>query len=188
MEQTEQADFADELLLSRERFLNFVTGRIHDRDLAEDIVQDSLLRALRAAPELRDESRLVSWFYSILRNAITDAQRKRSVELRRGEPLTESFDLPEPPAEVEAALCECFRELLPSLRPEYAELVERLDLHEEPQAEVADALGITRNNLKVRHHRARRALRARLEETCRVCSEHGCLDCTCEVGSAHREV
>ena len=44
----------------------------------------------------------------------------------------------------------------------------------------ASDLGITPNNLKVRRHRARRALRARLEETCRICAAHGCLDCTCE--------
>ena len=32
----------------------------------------------------------------------------------------------------------------------------------------------------VRLHRARKALRLRLEETCRACADHGCLDCTCK--------
>ena len=44
---------------------------------------------------------------------------------------------------------------------------------------VAERLDITRNNLKVRHHRARQQLRERLEETCRTCATHGCIDCTC---------
>jgi RNA polymerase sigma-70 factor (ECF subfamily) len=174
--------FARELIDGRERFLNFVDSRLHDRDLAEDILQDSLLRALKAAPALRDESRFTSWFYAILRNAITDAQRKHRREAARSQPFEERIQPADEEAEAEAALCECFRELLPSLRPEYAELVERLDLQEQPPASVAEALGITRNNLKVRHHRARQALRARLEETCRVCADHGCLDCSCEAG------
>jgi hypothetical protein len=29
---------------------------------------------------------------------------------------------------------------------------------------------------------ARQALKQRLEETCRICAVHGCLDCTCQSG------
>lgn len=50
---------------------------------------------------------------------------------------------------------------------------------DESPAAVAADLGITRNNLKVRRHRARKQLRARLEDLCRLCAHHGCLDCTC---------
>lgn len=32
----------------------------------------------------------------------------------------------------------------------------------------------------LRLHRARKQLRERLEATCRVCSKHGCLDCSCD--------
>jgi DNA-directed RNA polymerase specialized sigma24 family protein len=77
-------------------------------------------------------------------------------------------------------LCECFRELIPTLKPEYAALIERLELAEGDPAEVAGELNISRNNLKVRRHRARQALRERLEQTCRLCAEHACLDCTCK--------
>lgn len=47
---------------------------------------------------------------------------------------------------------------------------------------MAEHLGITRNNLKVRRYRARQQLRERLEETCQACAEQGCLDCTCSTG------
>jgi DNA-directed RNA polymerase specialized sigma24 family protein len=76
-------------------------------------------------------------------------------------------------------LCACFQALLPGLKPEYGELIQILDLDEEPTDAVAARLGITATNLKVRRHRARQALRRKLEETCRVCAEHHCLDCTC---------
>jgi RNA polymerase sigma-70 factor (ECF subfamily) len=36
-----------------------------------------------------------------------------------------------------------------------------------------------RNNLKVRLHRGRKQLRERIEQTCRACATHGCLDCIC---------
>jgi RNA polymerase sigma factor (sigma-70 family) len=47
------------LLESRERFLGYVRARVSDPALAEDILQDSFLKALQKAPELRDEDRLV---------------------------------------------------------------------------------------------------------------------------------
>jgi RNA polymerase sigma-70 factor (ECF subfamily) len=71
------------------------------------------------------------------------------------------------------------RDLLPTLKPEYAALIDRIELSGEKPETVAGELGITPNNLKVRRHRARAALRTRLVETCRACSRHGCFDCTC---------
>ena len=95
--------------------------------------------------------------------------------------MPDDFDA-EDETDVERTLCLCFEALLPSLKPEYAALIDRLDLKQEAPASVAGHLNLTANNLKVRHHRARRALRQRLEETCRVCAEHHCMDCTCRAG------
>jgi DNA-directed RNA polymerase specialized sigma24 family protein len=89
------------------------------------ILQDGLLRAVRAAPERGDEDRLVSWFYSVLRNAVIDSYRRRGVERRHVkppggiEPGLESDD------EDERALCACFEALIQTFKPEYAEIIKR---------------------------------------------------------------
>jgi len=148
-----------------------------DSALAEDILQDCLLKAVRSAPEIRDEQRLVPWFYRILQNAMTDAYRRRAAELnRRSNYAIEAEDSFQP--EDETTICQCINELIPTLKPEYAEVTKLIDLDGKSNEEVAKRLGISRNNLKVRTHRARQALRKRLEETCRVCAVHHCLDCT----------
>ncbi len=165
------------LLDARDRFLGYIRKRVADPDLAEDIFQDSLLRAIQAAPTLRREDRLVSWFYSILQHAIIDAYRRRGVEQRYGAPLDGAEPSAEP--EDEAVLCACFEPLVATLKPEYAELIRSLELGGESPEAAAARLGVTVNNLKVRRHRARQALRRRLEETCRACAEHHCLNCTC---------
>jgi RNA polymerase sigma-70 factor (ECF subfamily) len=167
----------DRLLDARERFLGYIRKRVGDDDLAEDILQDSLLRAIRAAPDLRDEERLVPWFYRILQNAIVDAHRLRGAERARVAPVVVPEVIAEP--EDDAELCACFERLLPTLKPEYAEMIRAVELGNEPPTSAASRLGITPNNLKVRRHRARQALRQKLEETCRTCADHGCLDCTC---------
>lgn len=165
------------LLSAREQFLGYIRKRVDDPELAEDILQDSLLRATRAATELRDEERLVPWFYRVLQNAIVDAYRRRGVEQAH----VVVTEVPEVAAEPEedSELCACFEKLIPGLKSEYADLIQALDLGNESPEAAASRLGITSNNLKVRRHRARQALKRKLEETCRTCADHGCLDCTC---------
>jgi RNA polymerase sigma-70 factor (ECF subfamily) len=165
------------LLDSRDRFLGYVRKRVADPDLAEDIVQDSLLRAIQAAPDLRQQDRLIPWFYSVLRNAIVDAYRRRGVASQHVVPL-DGLDVADEPEDV-ALACACFEPLISTLKPEYAELIRTVELGSERPEDAARRLGVTPNTLKVRRYRARQALRQRLERTCRTCAEHGCLDCTC---------
>jgi RNA polymerase sigma-70 factor (ECF subfamily) len=171
------------LLRHRSKLLGFIQKRVMDPDLAEDVLQEGLLKALRAAEDLRDEERLLPWFYRILNNVIIDTYRKRNVEAHYLESYAREAAL-EADSEVQAALCECFRELLPSLKPEYVELIDRLELQPGDPRQVAELLNIQPNNQKVRRHRARQALKQRLEETCRTCAIHGCLDCTCQLGGS----
>lgn len=174
----ERAEAVEPLLRARDRFLAYLRKRIDDPALAEDILQDSLLRSVQAAASLRDEQRLIPWFYRVLQNAIVDTYRRRGVERKH---VVTAADDQEPTLEpaAEAELCGCFEALIPRLKPEYAELIQTLELGRESPEAAAARLGITPNNLKVRRHRARQALRRQLEVTCRTCAEHGCLDCTC---------
>ena len=172
----------DHIRRARADLLAFVRSRVDDPDLAEDILQDSLLRAVTAAPGLRDEDRLTSWLYQIVRNAIVDAYRRRGVREAARERFAAEASSAFTPAE-EARACACLLDLVPTLKPEYAAVVEA-DLAGQDAGALAEALGITPNNLKVRRHRAHRHLRERLEQTCRSCAAHGCVDCTCGSGSA----
>lgn len=171
--------YEDELLRQREKLVAYARNKLDDPDLAEDLFQDSLLKALQNAGDLRDQDRLIPWFYRILNNAITDHYRRRGVEAKYRAQLAMET---EPAADTDEwlRLCECFRELIPTLKPEYGQLIEQLELTDGDPGQVAAQLQISRGNLKVRRHRARQALRRRLEETCRMCAEHGCLDCTCK--------
>lgn len=173
-----ETTIAAELYQHRRQLLGFVQRKVNDPDLAEDIFQESLLKALRAAPDLRERDKLMPWFYTILNNAIAGTYRRRQTEEKSVQQLGYEQDHVTT-LEDEQILCACFRELIPTLKPEYADLIEQLDLAGTDSVQVAAQLGITPNNLKVRHHRARQALRRRLEESCRLCAEHGCLDCTC---------
>lgn len=171
---------ATTLLANLAAFQSFARNRLHDDQLAADAVQESLLRALQSESQLSDDRNLLAWFYRILRNVLTDMHRRRGTQRVAFEKFAEEMEGEASVRELEAAACACLTGLLPTLRPEYAEVVRLLDLGGRAPAEVARELGITPGNLKVRLHRGRRQLRQRLEETCRVCATHFCLDCTCE--------
>lgn len=167
-----------QILAHRSKLVAYVTGKVQNADIAEDIVQEGLLKALRSAPDLKDDEKLLPWFYRILQNAIIDEYRKEGRLTRRQEAyaIEHSSIMTD---EDKSTVCECFKDLMPSLKPEYAEVLDALDLNEEDPDAVANRLGVTRGNLKVRAHRARQQLRSKLEQTCQMCAQHGCLNCTC---------
>jgi len=168
------------LLRHRSRLLGFIQSKVSDPDLAEDILQEGLLRAIRSEGDLRDEEKLLPWFYRILNHAIIDAYRRKSSESQYLAAYAQNELLVETP-ENDAAICECFRIVLPFLKSEYSEVIEALELADVEPEYLARRLEITPNNLKVRRHRARQALRELLDQTCRMCAVHGCLDCTCGI-------
>lgn len=171
--------FAPDLTRYRPRLVRYVRALVGDADFAEDVVQDVLVRAVHAAPPVADERAFTAWLFRVARNAVIDVHRRQAREARRVERYlaeTEALldDAPQPVS------CGCYHTLLPRLKPEYADLIVSVELGGEPLEHAARRLGITRNNLKVRRHRARQQLRQRLDETCGVCATHGCLDCSCQ--------
>lgn len=165
-------------------FRAFLRRRLEDDTLAEDLLQQSLVRAVERHHAVRDDTSVVAWFYQILRNTLVDYYRARGAEARRDDAYLQELaatgqDKEPPHGEVRAAVCACLNELIPTLRPSYAELLQRIDIAGESPKRVAETLNISANNLTVRLHRARQALRASLEETCGICTKHGCLDCAC---------
>jgi RNA polymerase sigma factor (sigma-70 family) len=173
---------------ARAAILSFLRKRVGGDDVAKDLFQQSVLRAIEHQSSLRRREDAVAWFYSILRHSLVDYLRKRAVEARGKESysqaLTRSGHGRVPPfEEVAGNLCCCAYAVLPSLRPSYAELIRRIDLGGEPSETVAQDLAMTRNNVRVRLHRARQVLRARLVDFCGRCCERDCRDCTCDVST-----
>lgn len=171
------------LVESREDLLGFLRRRLASREEAEDVLQRFSLRALERASDLRDVRTVRGWLGRILASTIVDHQR-RAIRTGRREIAMEPTDLEglavEPDVELDAAVCNCLYKLLPTLKPDYAEVVWRADLLGEPRDRIAATLGITLNNVTIRIHRGRRALKKRLEEMCLTCPVHGFLDCRCD--------
>ena len=176
------------LVDNHRRFLSFLERRVGSREVAEDILQESFVRGLAGASRLRDEDSVVAWFYRTLRNALTDHWRRRAAEQRATDHAANTGETSAPAADEELlnAVCGCVREMLDTLKPEYAEAIRRVDMEEMSVKAYAEHAGITPSNASVRLFRGREALREQLRRSCGTCATHGCLDCTCGGPNADR--
>jgi RNA polymerase sigma-70 factor (ECF subfamily) len=165
------------------RFLRFLERRVGRRDLAEEILQDAFVRGLARADSVQASESAVAWFYRLLRNALVDHHRRQDSE-RRALQAAAAEPSAAGDAELMNVVCSCVDDLLATLKPEYAQVLRSVDMNGSTVSAFAAEAGITPGNAAVRVHRARQALKKRVEESCGTCAEHACLDCECKRASA----
>lgn len=164
-----EASIHQRLIACRQRFLHFFQRHLRRHEDVEDVLQDFCLKAIRGALTVRDQDKLDAWLHRVSRNTLIDHYRQ-CASWRRAEAAysceMESIVSGLGPQENEVPPCDCLHDAIRMLRPDYADILRRIDLEEQPREQVAAELGLTANNVGVRLHRARRALRKKLEEIC----------------------
>ena len=136
-----------------------------DRQRAEDLVQETLLRAWRHPTSMDPTQGSVrAWLFTTARNLAIDAWRRRSA--RVAEVVTDQ--LPEPLQDVSEAdrAVEAWTvaEALNQLTPAHREVLMECFYQGRSVAEAAARLGVPPGTVKSRTHYALRALRVALEE------------------------
>jgi len=163
----------------------YARARVGARELAEDLVQETLLAALQSQDRFASRSSVRTWLFSILRHKIVDLYRRGGAGRQsagNGEPLASqksehefftgagfwqnapsSWKTPEEAFlddEFWSVLDGCLGDLPRSLaRAFMLRELEHLDVEE-----LCKILGLTPGNLRVRMHRARLLLRDCLEK------------------------
>lgn len=154
------------------RLLAFIERRVPDRDSAEDILQEVMLRIHRHAGELEDSAAVGAWIHQIARNAIADHYRRAVV--RRERPSGVEFvgsgaTASEPSTgEPRTELAACLRPLVERLAPPYREAITLTELEGLTQSAAAAQLGISTSGMKSRVQRARGQLRDLLVGCCEI--------------------
>jgi RNA polymerase sigma-70 factor (ECF subfamily) len=182
----------DELVAEAESLYRYAVVRVRDHHLAEDLVQDTLLTAVRKFDEFQGRSALGTWLVGILRHKILDhfraAARKReeaALSLPSDndcDPTEEWFTgygawkvdpnaglevLDEDPRRLleRAEVLRALRACLDRLPSSLRRLYVLRELDGSPPEEICETTGVTRGSLAVLLHRARQLLRACLQRT-----------------------
>jgi RNA polymerase sigma-70 factor (ECF subfamily) len=155
----------------RARLVAFVARRIDQRDDAEDIVQEVLLKVSQGIGAVREQERLEAWVYQIARNAIIDHHRRgrtRSLaHTRVALDRSMASDPPEPDGDA-GVLAGCLRSMVARLPERYREAITLTEYGGLTQSEAARRLGLSVPGMKSRVQRARMRLGALIAECCRV--------------------
>ncbi len=141
-----------------------------DMDLAEDVLQETLIRVERNLAGFRRESSLKTWVFRIATNTAIDhfrSQRSRGTVV----PITDAEQLPDEVPDLGEPLVisemnACIREQIDSLPADYRAALILHDLEGLTAAEVATICEISLATAKIRIHRGRQRLRKVLTAGC----------------------
>jgi RNA polymerase sigma-70 factor (ECF subfamily) len=154
--------------------LNFIARRVRDRDTAEDILQDVVLRLHQHASDLTLQSSVSGWMHLIARNAIIDHYRRAVVRRERPAGATLELDRPAPPESgpdpdaVRKEVAACLDPLLAQLPDKYREALELTDVQGLTQAAAATRIGLGISGMKTRVQRGRAQLKLLLTQCCEI--------------------
>jgi RNA polymerase sigma-70 factor (ECF subfamily) len=158
------AAFGEALIRLLPNLRRYAMSLARRADLADDLVQTTVERAIRASASYDPAARLEPWLFRITRNAFIDVtrrQRTQGVEV-------DVFDIPEALPDdndraVEARLMlRATQDAMKSLPPEQAEILHLICIEELSYAEAAAVLDIPKVTVMSRLSRARLALSDRL--------------------------
>jgi RNA polymerase sigma-70 factor (ECF subfamily) len=134
-------------------------GYVNDNELAQDIAQETFIIVWQQLSRFRNESNIGTWIYRIATNNCLrqiDRQKRKSTDV-----------LPENLADIRPPDLEPQIQLLYKLvaeLPELDRIIISLELEDVPQAEIADVVGISEANVRVRIHRIKERLTKKFNE------------------------
>ena len=156
-----------------QRIFRYIMNMVRDTAEAEDLTQETFLRAYRRRDSLRDEGAQTAWLYRIATHVSLDRLRQYA---RRAPKETETdldqVDVAEPDTpslqqEIEQdEMSECVQSYLNRLSDSYRAAILLHDMHELTAPEIAQLLGVSVDTIKIRLHRARNKLRIALQAGC----------------------
>ncbi|HEX6268916.1 MAG TPA: RNA polymerase sigma factor [Anaerolineales bacterium] len=156
-----------------QRIFRYIVSMVRDTAEAEDLTQETFLRAYRRRGSLRDEGAQTAWLYRIATHVSLDRLRQSARRApRESEADLDKMDVAEPDSPSlqkvieQDEMSECVQGYLNRLSDSYRAVILLHDMHELTTPEIAHLLGESLATIKIRLHRARRKLSLALGGGC----------------------
>ena len=161
-----KAEYADQIGVVR----GFVLKLIGDPSLADDLVQETLLRAHKSEAMFKGKASRTTWLCAIALNVMRDHFRSNA---RRPTQVSDPQALLALTTEgameddvVQKEMDSCIRRYVLRLPERQRDIVALHDIAGLSHREISSTLGISQSNSRVLLHRGRAALKLLLEENC----------------------
>ncbi len=161
--------FKDQVDLYEDRIYRFACSLLKNEVVAQDVTQDVLITFWEHHEDL-DGERVLPWLLRVTRNACIDQHRRRQTRHKTLTVDTEGLsdapsERPGPDALAEGSdFEEHLHAALDRVDPPYRQVVELRELQELKYKEIAEALDMPLNTVKVYIHRGRKKLRRQLSD------------------------
>ena len=139
-------------------------GMLHDAERAEDVAQETFLRAYEHLDSFRGASAFATWLYRIAYNRAAEYCRRQRSFGRLDERCRAVADEEVSAERYDPETVVRMRHALLRLPPDDRALVTLFYEEEFPVAEIARMMNLSQANVKVRLHRIRGRLRQYMEE------------------------
>lgn len=151
--------------LLEDKLRAFILSKVHDQNIANDILQESFIKIHAHIDQLKEENKIQSWMYQITRNLIMDHFRAIKRETSN---VDQSLELPidEPAENFMTEALEDMAKKMRELPPEQCEALCLTELGGMSQKEYARKVGISYTAAKSRVQRARKHLKDALMKCC----------------------
>lgn len=150
------------------RLRRFIRKAVPQEADAEDVLQDVFLRLQAGLGAVRDASKLESWLYQITRNAIVDHRRRRMRTVEVRDEAAASTETENENENENALVASWLRPFMAELSAEDQEALRHAELDGQPQRALAARLGLSESAARSRVQRARRRLKDKLLDCCRI--------------------
>lgn len=148
---------------------------VKDHGAAEDLIQESFLRAIRKSSQLQDLEKIDGWVKMLARNVTLNFLKKfnrNRNELDSGDVYDNESSRTDPPDPLESVdsqvelrmMRQAIGRYLNQLRPEYRQVIEMRWIHNMSYREIAAALQTTEGAVKQKLFRAREAVKLRFHD------------------------
>ena len=148
--------------------LSFIYDMTGKRDVAEELAQETFVRAYKGLGSLHDADKLSTWLFGIARNCALEhlrARRREAHKVEMDDPLVLNLSNSEPLPEGELLnkeFNEVIRRALDALDEDKRTVFTLKVFHQRSYEEIADITGFSIPKLKTDLHRARREMRRRI--------------------------
>ena len=160
--------FAAQLIAHLPELRRYAMAICGNPELADDLVQDGIERALSRAPSLREPERLGAWLRSIVHNLFVDELRRRRARGVRVDVADMENDLALSTAPSDHLTRNDIAKAMSGLTIEHRQILVLVGVEELTYQEMAEELGVPLGTVMSRLARARVALRAALEPKARA--------------------
>ena len=148
-----------------EKLRRFILSVVKDNWVADDLVQETFVRAGEKYSDLRDSSRLSAWIFKIAWNLCNDHFNRASY--KKTDEFHDHISKVRILEHIEhKQMEECIHDKMERLPDKYKLPLMLFDLEGFTHAEIADILGVSVENAKVRLHRGRKELKKILASEC----------------------